>query len=184
MQLARSIFSYVVRSLVVVAAVFVLAVAVDRITPIKQLEAYFKEYPQPYTAITLGMLAIGFALLLYTWVTILISQSRPMSEDEAKAFMSRRARPGWQVGGFRGKAIGREVRMTASFREIKVAFRTGGWLLDSKWRPICFGVIGTLLALMGMFGYLFVIGPPTVKVIVGAALAYALVRTVWGFWKA
>ena len=74
--------------------------------------------------------------------------------------------------------------MTASFREIKVAFHTGGWLLDPKWRPISFGVIGARLALMGMFGYFFVIGPPTVKVIVGGALTYALVRTAWGFWKA
>ena len=107
-----------------------------------------------------------------------------MSEDEAKAFLSRRARPGWQVGGFRGKAVGREARMTASFREIKVAFRTGGWLLDSRWRPICLGVIGALLAVTGMFSYFFVVGPPTVKVIVSAALAYALVRTAWGFWEA
>jgi len=184
MKFVRSIFDYIVRSTVIIAAVFALAVVVDRITPLKQLDAYFKEYPQPYTTITLGVLAIGFALLLYTWVTILISQSRPMSEGEAKAFMSRRARPGWQVGGFRGRAIGRKVRMTASFREIKVAFRTGDWLRDSAWRPICFGVVGALLAVIGMFGYFFVIGPPTVKVIVGGALAYALVRTAWGFWEA
>jgi hypothetical protein len=135
-------------------------------------------------SITLGLLVVGFALLLYTWVAILIGQGRPMGEDEARAFMSRRARPGWQVGGLHGKAIGREARMTASFREIKVAFRAGDWLRDPAWRPICFGIIGALLALTGMFGYLFVIGPPTVKVIVAGALAYALVQTAWGFWKA
>jgi hypothetical protein len=184
MKLVRSIFDYIVRSLVIVAAVFALAVVVDRITPLKRLDAYFKEYPQPYTAITLGMFALGFALLLYTWVTILIGQGRPMSEDEAKAFLSRRARPGWQVGGLRGKAAGREARMTASFSEVKNAFRTGGWLLDPRWRPVCVGLIGTLLAVTGMFSYLFVVGPPTVKVIVGGALAYALVRMAWGFWKA
>lgn len=184
MKLVHSIFDYIASRLVIVVAVFALAILVDHITPLKRLDAYFKEYSQPYTAITLGMLALGFALLLYTWVTILISQSRPMSEDEAKTFMSRRARPGRQVGGFRGKAIGREARMTASFHEIKIAFRTGDWLHDLAWRPICLGVIGALLALIGMFGYLFVIGPPTVKVIVSGALAYALVRMAWGFWKA
>ena len=66
MKLVRSIFDYVVSRLVIVAAVFALAVVVDRITPLKQLDAYFKEYPQPYMAITLGMFAVGFALLLYT----------------------------------------------------------------------------------------------------------------------
>jgi hypothetical protein len=177
-KLVRSIFDYIVSRLLIVVTVFALAVVVDRITPVKQLDAYFKEYPQPYTSITLGMMAAGFALLLYPWIVAIFGHGQPMRKEKTKAHTSQ------QVGIFRGTAIGREARMAASFREIKVAFRTGGWLLDSKWRPICFGVIGTLLALMGMFGYFFVIGPPTVKVIVGGALAYALVRTAWGFWKA
>ena len=101
-----------------------------------------------------------------------------MNEEKAKAHTSQ------QVGIFRGKAIGREARMTASFRVVKTAFRSGAWIRDAAWRPTCFGVIGALLALMGMFGYFFVIGPPTVKVIVGGALAYALARTAWEFWKA
>ena len=178
MKLVRSILDYIVSRLVIVVAVFALAVVVSFITPLQRLDSYFKEYPQPYTSITLGMLVVGFALLWYPWSVAIFGHGQPMSEQRAKARTSQ------QMGLFQGKAIGREARMTASFREIKVAFRTGDWLLDSKWRPICFGVVGTLLALIGMFGYFFVIGPPTVKVIVGGALAYALVRTAWGFWKA
>jgi type VI protein secretion system component VasK len=172
----RSIFDYIVSRLMIVMTVLVLAVVVDLITPLKQLDAYFKEYSQPYTAIALGMLIVGFALLWYPWGVAIFGRGQPMSKEKTHTSQ--------QMGLFRGKAIGREARMTASFREIKVAFRTGGWLLDSKWRPICFGVIGALLALLGMFGYFFVIGPPTVKVIVGGALAYALARTAWGFWRA
>jgi hypothetical protein len=114
----------------------------------------------------------------------LVGRGQLTSEDETKAYMSQRARLGRQVGIFRGRAVGRKARMAASFREVKTAFRSGAWIGDSAWRPICFGVIGALLALTGMFGYFFVIGPPTVKVIVGGALAYALARTAWGFWKA
>jgi uncharacterized membrane protein YczE len=50
--------------LVIAAAVFVLAVVVSFITPLQQLDDYFKEYSQPYTTLTLGMLVVGFATLV------------------------------------------------------------------------------------------------------------------------
>jgi hypothetical protein len=84
----------------------------------------------------------------------------------------------------RGPVAGREYRFTASFREIKGAFRTGSWLHDRSLWPILIGLVGVLFAAYGMFGYFVVIGPPLVKLLCGGALAYATVRTVWGFWKA
>ena len=105
MRIGRSIFDYIVGRLVIVAAVFVLAVVVGLITPLKQLDAYFKEYPQPYTAITLGMLIVGLALLLYPWSVAIIGHGQPMSEARSKAHASQ------QMGIFRGRAVGREARM-------------------------------------------------------------------------
>ena len=52
-----------------------------------------------------------------------------------------------------------------------------------RW-PFLLGLVGLPFALCGMFGYFFVTGPPTVKLIIGAALAYAAVRFTWAWWRA
>jgi hypothetical protein len=167
MKLVRSIFDYIVSRLVIVATVFALAVVVDLIAPLKQLDAYFKEYPR--YAITLGMLVVALRLVPRGCIFGLANRRE---RARAKARTSHK----WV---FRQALAEKRMKRPSANQS---AFHSD-WLLDS-WRPICFGVVGTLLALIGMFGYLFVIGPPTVKVIVGGALAYALVRTAWGFWKA
>jgi hypothetical protein len=46
------------------------------------------------------------------------------------------------------------------------------------------GLAGAFLAVYGMFGYFFVIGPPLVKLACGGALLYALIRSGWSFWQA
>jgi hypothetical protein len=166
---------------VLVAAIFAMALAVDTIEPLKRLDLYLKAHAQPYVASALAALVAGFALLAYAWCAAFIRWGYPMSEDEAKAIMSWQ---GQQFGIFRGKAVGREARLAASFRELKDAFRSGAWLREPAWRPLSFGLIGTLFVFIGAFGYLFVVSPPTVKVIASAAMVYALARTGWGFWKA
>ena len=180
MKPIRSVFS----TLTLVVGIFLFALLVDQIKPLKQLDAYLKEHPQPYSAITLILLLLGCALLASALWIALTNQGRPMSEGEANEFISRGARPGWQVGVFSGKAAGREAKLEASFYDIREAFLSGAWLRDPTWWPICFGTIGPLLAMIGAFGYFFIIGAPAVKVIVGTALVYALVRTAWGFAKA
>lgn len=187
MKFMHRILNSTLGMFILVAALFVFAVVVDRITPLKQLDAYLRQHPQPYEAICLIMLGVGFALLLYTWGVAFIYKGRPADEEEAKAFMSGRVGPGWQgwqVGTFRGKAVMREAKLEASFSQVKEAFLTGKWLLDPEWRPLCLGFLGLLLALPGAFGFFFVVSPPAVKVIVALALVYALGRTAWGFWKA
>jgi hypothetical protein len=187
MRFVRVILNGILSRFILIAALFVFAVAVDQITPLKQLDAYLRQHPQPYKGITLVLLGAGLALLLYAWGTAFIYKGRPADEEEAKAYMSGHVGPGWQgwqVGTFRGKAVMREAKLAASFSQVKEAFRTGQWLLDREWRPLCLGLLGLLLILPGAFGFFFVVSPPAVKVIVALALVYALARTAWGFWKA
>lgn len=41
--------------------------------------------------------------------------------------------------------------------------------------------VGGLMTVAGLFGFLFVLGPPSIKILTGGALLFALVRTAWGF---
>jgi hypothetical protein len=178
MKLIRNVLN----GLALVAGLFLFALVVDRIEPLKQLDAFLRNHAQPYITIALGVLLAGGALLGVAIVSALVGQDGPMSDEEAKEFMGRGS--GWQVGVFRGKASGRDARLEASFHDIKEAFRSGAWLRDSGWWPVCFGAIGLILAFLGGFGYFFIVGAPTVKVIVAAVVVYVIVRTSVEFAKA
>jgi hypothetical protein len=174
----------VLQTLLLVVVIFALAVAVDQITPLKQFTLYLGEHPEPYKSLAIGMSIVGWALLIGAFLFGLWIKGRPMSEAEAQEYMQSGAgRPGVRRI-FKGQAAGRQFRGTASFREIKEAVRRGAWVHDSSWWPILVGLLAAPLIAYGMFGYFFVIGAPLVKLFCGGALAYATVRTVWGFWKA
>ncbi len=168
-----------------IAGIFLFAVLVDQITPLKQLDAYLKEHPQPWAGLTLGAAAVGFGLLILVWISWGQLTGRPMSEDEAREFMSRNAGTPVVNRVFRGKAAGIATpEGVATFRQVKDAFRTGNWLRNPRMRVFCVGTVGLLLLLLGGFGYFVVTGPPAVKVICAGALLYAFGRTAWAFWQA
>ena len=173
------------RVLLLIIAVSALALAIDQITPLKRFTTYLAQHPEPYRGITVGSAVAGWALLIGAFTLLGLSgRGRRMSEEEAREFMRTSAgRPG-VVGAFRGRAVGREFRGEATFREIKDAIRLGTWLRDKSLWPILLGLLGTGLAAYGMFGYFFVVGPPLVKLLCGVTLIYATARTGWGFWKA
>ena len=169
-----------------IAAIFLFALLVDQITPLKQLDAYLKAHPQPWMGLTLGAAAVGLGLLLFVWISWGILAGRPMSADQAREFMRASAGQSWASLASPGKAAGgiATPEGVASFREVKDAFRSGAWLYNPAMRVFCVGVIGLLLLVLGGFGYFVVIGPPAVKVMCGGVAVYAFGRTAWGFWRA
>lgn len=168
-----------------IAAIFLFAVLVDQIGPLKQLDYYLKDHPQPWIALTLGALALGCVLLIFTWISWGTLTGRPMTEAEAKEFMSRSAGSPSLNRVVRGKARGiKTPEGQVSFRQVKGAFRSGAWLSDPMMRVFCLGTVGLLLAVLGGFGFFIVTAPPTVKLICAGALLYAFGRTAWGFWQA
>jgi hypothetical protein len=169
-----------------IGGVFLFALLVDRITPLKQLDVYLKAHPQPWIGLALGAAAVGLGLLLFAWVSWVILKGRPMSQDEAQEFMRSSAGQSWVGFAPLGRAAGgiATPEGTASLHEVKDAFRSGVWLHNPTMRVYCAGVIGLLLVVLGGLGYFVVIGPPAVKVICGGVVVYAFGRTAWGFWKA
>jgi hypothetical protein len=173
------------RFLGLIVAIFLFALLVDQITPLKQLDTYLKAHPQPWTGLALGAAIIGFGLLLFAWISWGVLTGRPMSEEEARQFMSTSAgSPGFRhIFGGRASGI-KTPEGTATFREVKDGLRSGAWLHDPGIRVFCLGVIGVLLLAMGGFGYFILSGPPVVKLLCAGVLLYAFGRTAWGFWKA
>jgi hypothetical protein len=169
-----------------IGGVFLFALLVDQITPLKQFDVYLKAHPQPWIGLALSAAAVGLGLLLFAWISWGILKGRPMSQDEAEEFMRSSAGQSWVGFAPLGRVAGgiATPEGIASLHEVKDAFRSGAWLYNPTMRVYCVGVIGLLLFVLGGFGYFVVIGPPAVKVICGGAVAYAFGRTAWGFWKA
>ena len=168
-----------------IVAIFLFALLVDQITPLKQFDAYLREHSQPWVGLTLGAVVVGLGLLVFVWISWLKRSHRPMSEEEAQEFMRTSA----SQLNLNRVVLGRAFGITApegvaTFRQVKDAFRSGAWLRDPYLRVFCVGVIGLLLLVLGGFGYFAIIGPPTVKVICVGVLLYVFGRTAWGFWQA
>ena len=110
-----------------------------------------------------------------------------MTEAEARAYASAALRipnHAFYRGYFRGKAVGQQVESSNSFRDIKVALRSGAWRRDTAWRRFLLIICGALLWLYGGFGIAFVLGPAAIKLIVGATVCYVSIRFGWSIWHA
>jgi hypothetical protein len=166
-----------------VIGIFVAAVFLDMIEPVKTLSVAVRANAQPWRAACLGAIGIGGTLMLAAFATALF-RGRPMTEDEARGFMATSAGTTRIHRVVRGKVLGREGQGETSFATIKAAFRSGAWISDSGVRPFTLGMIGLGLITFGAFGLGILGGPPLVQVICAGALLYALVRFTWAFLRA
>lgn len=87
--------------------------------------------------------------------------------------------------GSRGRRGRREVQGhdQFSFAELKGAFASGAAFRAPQWRRRLCTAFGAALMAVGVLGVVFVLAPVPIKLIVAAAFAYAVVRTVWAFWS-
>lgn len=157
------------------------------IPPLKRFSAALVAKPQPYLSITIGMTVVGIVLFIVVGMITALRSGRRMTDAEAQAYASASLRvPNYAFyrGYFRGKAMGRQVENSNSFRDIKEAFHSGAWWRDPVWRRFLLMIAGALLWLYGGFGIALVLGPPAVKLIVSAALLYVSVRLFWSVWRA
>ena len=157
------------------------------IEPLKQFSDDLVAHPQPYLGVTIAMTVIGVVLFIVVGIVTAFRSGRRMTDSEARAYASASLRiPNYAFyrGYFRGKAVGQQVENSNSFRQIKHAFRSGEWLRDAGWRRFLLSFAAGMLWVFGGFGIAFVLGPPAIKLIVGAALIYVFMRLTWAFWRA
>lgn len=171
------------------AAIFVGAV-VSEIPPFPGWFRMVDANQTTWLLVTGGSAVLGFVLMMGGILALLMDQDDSLSHagvEDVERSVRMAARPvTWRTTSYRvwGKAAGREGSEQFSFREMKQAWRNGAWRRETIWQRRFTSAIGALLLTIGIFGTVFTLGRPPIKAIVGAALLYACVMLVRGFWRA
>jgi hypothetical protein len=169
-------------------ALVVIAIG-EALPPLHRLHAWTQAHRQTLLAVTISMTAVGFVLLMGMAIHMVLSRGTPMSKREIDALSARRltSRPAlWRRSAYRsrGTAVGAQAEDSASFAEVKAAWRARAWQVSPRWRRLFAGLIGTALMATGMFSLFVVLGSPGIKLLCGGVLLYAWVRSVYAFARA
>lgn len=171
------------------AAIFV-GTVVSAIPPLPGWFQMVDANQTPWLLVTGGSAVLGFVLMMGGILDLLMAQGRTLTHEGAsdvERSVRLAARPvAWRATSYRmwGKATGREGSEQFTIREMKQAWRNGAWQHETIWQRRFITATGAALLAIGLFGAAFTLGPPSIKVIVGAALLYACVMLVRGFWRA
>jgi len=136
------------------AVVFLAIVLGEALTPLKRLDEQMVRHRGVLVGATAGAAALGFVFFMGGVLYRLMMSDTTEFHDEA------------------------------SFREVKTAWRQRAWRISSRWRGVFVIAGGAMLMGLGLFAFFFVIGPPFIKVLIGAAVVYAAIRMAWAFWRA
>lgn len=177
---------------VVNVMVVLAAVAIGEAVPVsKSLETYLVLHRTPFLAATLALAAAGFVLFMGGIIHLVLVGGRPMSHGEIEAAIreqrDRGARPSvWRRSTYRvrGATVGLEGRDEFSVRDLKLAWRARAWRVDPVWRRRFAVTLGASMLAVGVFGVVFVLAPAGLKLVVAAAVLYALGRTAQGLRRA
>ena len=144
-------------AVVALVVILVAAVVAELLEPLKAFDRWTREQQNELTAVTLTLTAAGWCVFMGA---IIYHVVRARQATGTAAFAEER-----------------------SFREIKSAVRAGQRFAP-RWRRVFVVAVGALMMACGMFGFFIVAGPPVIKLILMTVCGYALIRTVWGFWRA
>jgi hypothetical protein len=160
----------------------------EALPPLQRLHAWTQAHQQPLLWVTIPVLAIGFVLFMGCAIHLVLTGGRPMSRQE----IDRMNRPGrfgpalWRGSVYRsaGLAAGSEGEDSASFSEVKQAWRERAWRASPRWRRLFLWTVGAALLASGLIGTIFVIASAGIKLVLGGAYLYAVVRTIVAFSRA
>jgi hypothetical protein len=187
----RDFLKLLYRIAVALVLVFCAAVLAELLPGLKPLDAWMLGNELLLLAITGGTAAFGVFLLLGSVLSLLMQGGAPMShgeiENHQRSMRDSFAGPqAWRASSYRllGRGAGSQGHDEFSFSQLKAAFASGAVLRTPLWRRRVCAICGGMLMFFGVFGVVFVLAPMPVKLIVGAAVAYACVRIAWGMARA
>jgi hypothetical protein len=155
--------------------------AAQHLRPLLALDSYLRAqalFRIVLIAGSLGFLAAGIALI---FSPLLASVLFPVNVGDQNLI-----RPGDPQLRYRVALdrLGGSFAAETSFGAIKTALATGAWRHDRPWRLFLLSIAGVVLFVWGLLSFLFVIGPPFMKLASLLILVYLLVRTAWAFARA
>lgn len=161
----------------------------EALPPLQRLNTWTQAHQQTLLAVTISLTALGFILLMGMAIHLVLTRGKPMSRREVDGLAARRltAQPALlrrSAYRSRGIAVGAQAEDSATFSEVKAAWRARAWQVSPRWRRLFAGLIGTALLATGIFGLFVVVGPPGIKLLCGGTLLYAWVRSVSAFARA
>jgi Protein of unknown function (DUF3592) len=133
-----------------------LAVAAEVVPVLRDFVAYVDRHWRLFFTITAGAAAVGFVLIMGGIVHMALTS---------------------------GSSGGRQDIGT-SFGQIKAAWRQRAWRHDARWRYTFLIIAGALLLAFGVFSSVGLMTESFVRFLLWLALAYAMVRTAWAFYRA
>lgn len=149
--------------------------------PLKTLETFINDNWTSWLYVTVGLAALGGVFFVGGAVYGLITQGKPMSQEELEQFHDSSTTT---VSG-PSLVAGRQVAGERSIREFKDLLRSGAWRRDPQGRwfiPMACGGLLLMFASWGLALGLFEGG--WVKALLTFSMLYVLVRLSWTFWKA
>jgi hypothetical protein len=187
MDLAR----WVIRIAVVLAAIFVAGVIGELVPALKGLDAWMAVRQVPLMYVTGGTALLGLLVMMGGIISLIIERGKALDhtgvENVARSVRDGLAVPRiWRTStyGIRGKTVGAEAHDQFTFAELKDAFRSGVLFSERHWRRRLLIMCGGTLMFFGIFGAAIVYTPLALKILLAAAVVYAVMRTTWGLIRA
>ncbi len=174
--------------LMLVGALLVIGVG-EALPPLQRLHAWTGAHQKAVLAVTIPLGVIGLALFISGAVSLALFRNRAMSREEIDDLARRgfeRSPALWRRSAYRssGMAVGVSGEDSASFSEIKAAWRDGTWRTNPRWRRMFLVLFGVAMFSTGLFAAIFVVAQAGMKLLIGGAYLYAVVRTAVGFARA
>ena len=174
--------------LMLAGALLVIGVG-EALPPLQRLHAWTAAHQKDLLAVTIPMGVIGLALFISGLVSLALFKNRAMSREEIDDLATRGFERGpalWRRSSYSasGLAVGVSGEDSASFSEIKAAWRDGTWKVSPRWRRMFLVLLGVALFTTGIFGSIFVVAQAGMKLLLGGVYLYAVVRTAIGFARA
>lgn len=178
---------WVIRIAVVLAAIFVAGVIGELVPALKELDAWMGERQAQLMYATGGAAFLGLFVMIGGIISLIIERGRALDhtgvENVSRSVSDGQAVPRiWRTStyGIWGKTVGAEAHDEFTFTELKGAFRSGALFGESRWRRRLLIMCGGTLMFLGVFGAAIVYTPLALKILLAAAVLYAVVRTAWG----
>ncbi len=187
----RWLLGWVLRLALFFAALFVAGVIGELVPGLKELEAWMTTEQTPLLVATVGATIAGIFMLVGAVIVMVMEGGEPMShtdiENQQRSIRDAAAGPrAWRASTYRlfGHGAGASGHDEFSFVELKRAAASGAVLRDPVWRRRVAAACGGMLIFLGLFGSFIVITPLALKLLLAAAVLYALARIAWGLARA